>query len=182
MDKADFDKVYIAHFSKMKRFAKEYVFFEEDAENIVQDVFLEFWESKDVRCVPANITAFLFTVTKNKCLDHLKHATVVSNAIPNLQEEYSLALAINLEALDEFDQEYFGRDIDTLLADAIDSLPDKCREIFVKSKIEGKRHKDIAVELSISTHTIEKQMNIAYRKLRTDLKYYFSAIFFLLIL
>ena len=42
----DFEQIYLSYFSKMKRFAREYVLSDEDAENIVQDVFLDFWEKK----------------------------------------------------------------------------------------------------------------------------------------
>ena len=53
---------------------------------------------------------------------------------------------------------------------AINSLPEKCREIFIKNKIEGKKQKEIALELNISINTIESQMAIAYKKLRVELK------------
>lgn len=53
---------------------------------------------------------------------------------------------------------------------AIDALPPQCREIFFRSKIEGKKHAEIAQELNISINTIESQMSIAYRKLRKSLE------------
>ncbi|MDD4116039.1 MAG: sigma factor, partial [Massilibacteroides sp.] len=43
-----FEEIYLQYYSRMKRFAREYVITEEDAENVLQDVFLEFWEKKDV--------------------------------------------------------------------------------------------------------------------------------------
>ncbi len=72
-----FEEVYLAYFSKMKYFAKEYVLSEGDAENIVQDVFTELWEKKEILTMPVNLVAYLFTATKNKCLNHLRHKTVV---------------------------------------------------------------------------------------------------------
>ena len=62
----------------------------------------------------------------------------------------------------------------------IDSLPEKCREIFIKSKIEGKRQKDIATELNISLKTVENQMAIAYKKIKGELKDYLPLLLFLL--
>ena len=61
-------------------------------------------------------------------------------------------------------------DIDTIIQKAIDNLPEKCREIFVMNKIEGKKQKVIAQELNISIHTVESQMAIAYKKLKEALK------------
>ena len=46
--KSNFDKIYVTYFLRMKRFAKEYVLFDEDAENIVQDVFVMLWEKREV--------------------------------------------------------------------------------------------------------------------------------------
>jgi RNA polymerase sigma factor (sigma-70 family) len=63
-------------------------------------------------------------------------------------------------------------DIDAVIQNAIDSLPEKCRQIFVMNKIEGKKQKVIAQELNISVHTVESQMAIAYKKLKEALKDY----------
>ena len=62
----------------------------------------------------------------------------------------------------------------------VDSLPEKCREIFIKSKIEGKKQKDIAAELNISLKTVENQMDIAYKKIKSELKDYLPLLIFLL--
>lgn len=164
----------------MKRFAKEYVLLEEDAENIVQDVFLQLWEKKDIIGMPVNMVAFLFTATKNKCLDYLKHKKVVLKATTALLEEQKMTMEMNLEALETFDQSVFAdSEVETLLTNAINSLPEKCRIIFVKSRLEGKKHKEIAAELNISTHTIEAQMNIALKKIRSQLKNYLPLLIFI---
>ena len=63
-------------------------------------------------------------------------------------------------------------DIERALEEAISRLPEKCREIFVMSKLQGIRHADIAQQLGISVNTIESQMGIAYRKLRQELRQY----------
>ena len=63
--RGDFDTIYINNFSRLFLFAKEYVLFDEDAENIVQDVFLMLWEKKEVLRVNISLTAYLFTLVKN---------------------------------------------------------------------------------------------------------------------
>ena len=70
-------------------------------------------------------------------------------------------------------------DVEQLLSKVIDSLPERCREIFLKSKIEGKKQKEIAEEMNISINTVETQMGIAYKKLRNELKDYFPLFIFL---
>jgi len=178
----DFGKVYVAHFSKMKRFAQEYVSSEEDAENIVQDVFLELWEKRAVLSMPVNLMAFLFTATKNRCVDHLRHKTVVRETADKLMEEQRLLLKMKFDSLEAFDQNFLtDSDIEEILNKAIEALPEKCRQIFIKSRIEGKKQKEIAAELNVSINTVETQMGIAYKKLRDELKDYLPLLFFLLI-
>ena len=175
----DFEQVYIAQYSKLKRFSKEYVMMDEDAEDIVHNVFLDLWEKRDIINLPINLNAFLYTVTKNKCLNYLKHKKVIWDTTSKMEEEQRTALRMKFESLKVLDEGIFAeRDIELIIEKAVNSLPEKCREIFVKSRLEGKKHKEIADELSISTHTVEAQMNIAYKKLRIALKDYLGLIIF----
>lgn len=166
-----FEDIYLSYFSKMKYFALEYVIREEDAENIVQDVFTELWEKREMLSMHINLVAYLFTTVKNRCLNHLRHKTIVQETATLIQEEYLITLRMNLNSLEAFDQNLFSdQDIEKLITRALDTLSPKCREIFVMSKIEGKKQKQIAAELNISINTVETQIGIAYKKLRTELK------------
>ena len=178
-----FEDIYLSYFSKMKYFAKEYVISEEDAENIVQDVFVELWENKEMLNMHMNLIAYLFTTIKNKCLNHLRHKLVVQETASKLQEEYTISIRMNLDSLEAFDNNLFSdQDIEKIISRALDTLSEKCRTIFIMSKIEGKKQKEIAQELNISINTIETQMGIAYKKLRIELKDYFPILLFILCL
>lgn len=182
-DQADirFEDIYLSYFSKMKHFAQEYVILEEDAENIVQDVFTELWEKREMLNMPINLIAYLFTTIKNKCLNHLRHKTIVNETANLLQEEYFITLRMNLNSLEAFDQNLFSeQDIEQIITKALNTLSPKCKEIFIMSKIEGKKQKQIAAELNISINTVETQIGIAYKKLRVELKNYMPLFLFLL--
>lgn len=169
----DFDKIYVMYFSRMHRFAKEYVLFDEDAENIVQDVFLQLWEKKDVLDIQVNLIAYLFALVKNRCLDYLRHKVVA--------EEYKQELAVKLSALELLDSSFTSDDdIEGLVRSSIDKLPGRCREIFIKSRIEGKRYREIADEMNLSVNTVENQMSIALKKLRVELRDYLSLLVFII--
>lgn len=166
-DKTEFEDIYVKHFYRMIRLAQEYVISREDAENIVQDVFLNLWEQKRPLPSQINVFAFLFTSVKNGCVDFLRHKMVVLKTEDVLKDEHLSALQMNYQSLEAFDEkDLFGPDIETIIQNAIDSLPDKCREIFILSKIEGKKQKEIAQSLNISINTVESQMAIAYKKLK----------------
>ncbi len=169
-DKA-FEDIYVRYYTRLKRFTQEYVVAEEDAENILQDVFLDFWEKREALLSHVNLIAFLFTAIKSRSIDFLRRKTLEQEVVNLIQEEYSLTLKMNLNSLLAFDEHTFSQEeTEELINRAIASLPDKCREIFIKNKIEGKNRKDIAAELNISINTIETQMTIAYKKLKASLK------------
>ena len=177
----NFERIYKVYYPKMFAFAKQYVGSDADAENIVQDVFTELWERKELLTyTEMNWVALLFTSIKNKCIDLLRHRIVVQEAVNRMQEEYQITLRMKLDSLEIFDQSILSeQDIEQLISDAIDSLPEKCREIFIKSKIEGKKQKEIADELNVSVKTVENQMNIAYKKIKVRLKDYLPLLIFL---
>jgi len=169
----NFDRIYVIYFSRMKRFAKEYVLSDEDAENIVQDVFMLLWEKRDVLEVQVSLVPYLFSLVKNKCLDYLRRKVVV--------EEYKQELSVKLFSLELMDYSFSSdEEIEMLVTNAVNKLPDRCREIFIKSRVEGKKYREIAEELNISVNTVENQMSIALKKLRVELKDYLSLLLFLI--
>ncbi|MDL2208972.1 RNA polymerase sigma-70 factor [Parabacteroides sp. OttesenSCG-928-O15] len=176
----EFERVYVHYYARMKRFAKEYVVSEEDAENILQDVFTDLWEKRDKLPEPINLIAFFFTAIRNRCIDMLRRKTLEEEAASRMQEEALLTLRMNLSSLQALDANLFHEEsVEDIINRAISSLPDKCREIFIKSKLEGKKQKEIAAELNISVNTVETQMGIAYKKLREGLKDIYPLFFFL---
>ena len=180
--KENFDSIYINNFSRLFLFAKEYVLFDEEAENIVHDIFLMLWEKREALRVDVSLTAYLFTLVKNKCIDFLRHQMVEQMYSENVKHEYNEELNVKLFALESFDHNFSSEeDIETLLRNAIDKLPERCRLIFIKSRIEGKKYKEIAEELNLSVNTVEGQISIALKKLREELKDYLPLLLFLFI-
>lgn len=165
----------------MKFFAKEYVIQEEDAENIVQDVFMELWENSALLSTHTNIFAFLFTAVKNRCIDFLRRKTLSQKVKDNIQSEQSILLDIKLQSLEYFDDNMLSSsNIESIVDNAINQLPERCREIFVLNKIEGKKQREIAKILNISIHTVESQMSIANRRLKELLKDLLPLLFFVI--
>ena len=180
--KENFDSIYINNFSRLFLFAKEYVLFDEEAENIVQDIFLMLWEKREALRVDVSLTAYLFTLVKNKCIDFLRHQMVEQMYSENVKHEYNEELNVKLFALESFDHNFSSEEqIEILLRNAIDKLPERCRLIFIKSRIEGKKYKEIAEELNLSVNTVEGQISIALKKLREELKDYLPLLLFLYI-
>lgn len=169
--KIQFEKAYINYYARMIRFAQEYVIREEDAENIVHDIFTEIWEKKIDFPAQQNFSSYVFVMLKNKCIDFLRRKATEREIITQIQDEYMQLLKLKFESLEALNNKLLAEpDIDSTIQKAIESLPEKCRQIFVMNKIEGKKQKNIAEELNISINTVESQMAIAYKKLKEELK------------
>ena len=165
---ADFDRIYNIYYPKLVRFANTYLLSFSDSENIVQDIFLRLWENRDQIPCSGNINAYLFTVVKNRCVDTLR--TVKKERFCNLSGIEQQELNLKLYALEAFDENGFTlSELERIIQEAILSLPDRCREIFLLSRMEGLTYKEISERLEISTNTIEGQMSAALRKLRVAL-------------
>lgn len=152
----NFSELYLTYYSKLVRFAKEFVIQEEDAENITQDVFIILWENRDFIERIDNMNAYLFRLVRNKCLDYLKHKVFEQRYVESVQTSYEVDVVED-------------NDTEILIRTAINSLPKRCRDIFLLSRVEGLKYKEISEQLGISVNTVECQMGIALKKLRIKL-------------
>ena len=166
-----FSELYLMYYSKLVRFAKEFVVLEEDAENITQDVFTDLWERRDAIDHIENVNAYLFRLVRNRCLDYLKHKVFEQKYAENVQASFEIELNLKLQSLDRFDVSDIseGNETERLVRDAINSLPKRCRDIFLLSRMKGLKYREISEKLGISVNTVECQMGIALKKLRVKL-------------
>jgi len=177
-----FEEVYVSYYARLRRFACNYVISQQDAEDIVHDVFVSLWENWDTLQTHSNLFAFLFLSIRNRCIDFLRRKSLASKAEGLLAEEYHLAMKANLNSLEALQHTPLSvSEVEQILSRALDALPERCREIFKKSRLEGKKQADIAREMNISVNTVESQMAIAYRKLREQLKEMLPLLIFLLV-
>lgn len=166
-----FSELYLMYYPKLVRFAKEFVVLEEDAENITQYVFTDLWERRDAIDHIENVNAYLFRLVRNRCLDYLKHKVFEQKYAENVQASFEIELNLKLQSLDRFDVSDIseGNETERLVRDAINSLPKRCRDIFLLSRMKGLKYREISEKLGISVNTVECQMGIALKKLRVKL-------------
>ncbi len=174
----NFKHIYLSYYPGLVRFATEYVLEQEEAENIVQDVFVMLWEQKYTLSYIENLRAYLYKIVKHKCIDFLRHAIIVSEKNNIWKDNYMLEYTYNLSAIEDMKDHLFeDSDIDSVLFQVIDELPDKCREIFLMSRFDNLSHKEIADKLAISTSTVNNQIALAMKKLKGKLQHLLSILF-----
>ena len=166
-----FDEFYISWYSRAKRFARHYVLTDADAENMVQDVFLQLYEHWSALDGTMNITAYLFTSLRNRCLNALRQQLKEQREREQYCAEEVLMTQVKYGSLESIDATFRDdTDIVERIRQAVDALPEQCRRVFIMHKLEGLRNKDVARELGITVNTVEAQMKVAYRKLRIELR------------
>ncbi|WP_430972351.1 RNA polymerase sigma-70 factor [Sunxiuqinia rutila] len=135
---------------------------EEETKNMVQDVFLKFWNDRRKIVITTSVRSYLFVSVKNRSLDYLKKKKRQGTKVEFEGKDFSE------EAIDT----YVLSELETLFKESLDKLPARCREVFELSRFEGLKNRDIAKQLDISEKTVENQMTKALKILKLELKDY----------
>ena len=159
-DKDAFKYFFDRYYNDLCNFVNIYLHNQTLSEEIVEDIFVFFWENKEKIQIDTSVKSFLFSASKFKSLNLLRNSKNQKRIIEKIGKSEPL---ISTEKTDSyFDTDEFRK----ILDGAVGQLAPKCREIFLLSKIEGLSNKEIAERLSISIKTVESQMTIALKKLR----------------
>lgn len=160
----DIEFLFKQHYKRLYRVAYQVVNDEAAADDIVQEVFIHIWNKKNELTINTTIEGYLIKSTVNRALNYLEKNKRVLKVEFSNQIEYNHFS--NLEELSTVDNEMFQN----LIHKALDELPPKCKAIFILSRFENMKNKEIAEQLDISIKTVENQMTIALSKLNNELK------------
>lgn len=133
----------------------------DQAEDIVQQMFVGLWEKRAETNIDGNPRSYLLRSVHNACLNHLKHLKVrVEHA------NHTKVNAADSEMRDLLEEE----ELRTHVKQCVQQLPAQCRKIFLMSRVQGKKYQQIADELDLSVKTVENQMGKALKLMREGLQ------------
>ncbi|MGB8194313.1 MAG: RNA polymerase sigma-70 factor [Chitinophagaceae bacterium] len=142
-------------------FAQNFIDDPQAAQDVVSEVFIQFWEKAGTFDNFYKIKAWLYTSTKNACLSHSqrnKYRPLTNSLIEEMQtHDIALNKIIWTEVLHEIKAE-------------ADVLPGKCKQIFELSFIEGHSNEEIADMMHLSLQTVKNQKVKALKRIREKLK------------
>lgn len=164
-DKKSLEALFKILYTPLRNYANLIINSKEDAEDIVQEVFLKLWNGRTDLDESKSIKTYLYVCTKNGCLNWLKHTKVRS--------DYARVMAMVYESSSEElspHESLIASDIENDLSIALNDLPTQCRRIFELSRFEGLKYHEIASKLNISIKTVETQMSRALVKVKFQLK------------
>ncbi len=162
-DSKAFEELYYIYSERLYYFSLRYLKNREDAEGLVQEIFIKVWENRNGLKQGLSFNAYLFTIAKNTIFN--QHRKKVNE---NAYKEY---------LRNYLDQHHNKTENDIILADmkkridkSIESLPPQRKLIFQLSRNEGLSYKEIAAQLNISEKTVEAHMRLALKTLRAAVR------------
>ncbi len=169
-----FERAFKEHFKALHAYAFTIIRDEENAEEIVQNVFFKLWEKKEQMEGITSLKAYLYKATYNDSLNFLKH-----NKVRAAYETY--AKATNSDRNDAVDT-LSTKELQAKIDKALNELPEQCRTIFQMSRFEELKYREIADQLGLSVKTVENQMGKALKVLREKLADCLPLLFILIFL
>lgn len=162
-----FEELFRQYSKPLFYFAAKFVE-DEAAKDIVQDVFVKLW-SDQLTTIRQSLNSLLFTMVRNSCLQQLEKQKVKNRYLEstklNLQEE-------ELRFYSEEKSSLIEQELEDKLNVVLNNLPVRCRQIFLMSRFENKKNREISEELAISLKAVEKQITKALATMRIEMKDY----------
>ena len=172
-DEQVFETIFRTYYERLCNYANTILNDMDEAEEMVQGAFLTVWEKHDTLEIHTSVKSYLYRAVHNSCLNRVKHFKV--------RKTYGDSVKNQTELLhDDASQDLIGSELDAIVANAIDSLPDQCRLVFKLSRFENLTYAEIAEQLGISVKTVENHMVKALKVLREKLKDYLPVLIWLL--
>ena len=168
-------------YSRLYNFAIGYLKNERNAEEVIQDVFLQLWDNREKLTDNTSINAYLFTLTRNRCIDVIRRERLLIQFHTDKKEEYIYLTnsyhALSDPVLDHIFEKEFQNEIDK----TVNALPDQCQKVFYLSREKGLKNKEISELLHISQKTVETHITKALKTIRLTLEKKFPESFNLML-
>lgn len=174
-----FSKLYTNYRLRFIRFAQTYLSDASLAEDIVMESLAYYWEHRKELKNDENIPAYLLTVIKHKCLNHLRQERLHNERDSLLSEVGLWELDFKINTLSSCDPyELYSNEVQEIVNRTLKKLPSKTRQIFLMNRYENISYPEIAKKLDLNQKTIEYHISKALKELRIALKDYFPSLIF----
>lgn len=172
LDLAAFNRLFGDYQQRFIRFALSYIADSAAAEDIVMESFVAAWNRRE-RLTAASFPPYTLTVVRNKCLNYLRAQGVRSRAAERIHSHDARMLRTRIATLEACDpEELFSAEARALVEKTLDRLPQRTREIFVRSRVRDESYKQIAAEMGTTVKSVEFEVSKAMKVLRVALKDY----------
>jgi RNA polymerase sigma-70 factor (family 1) len=161
-DVKQFESLFRSSYVSLVRYARTLVKDQDDAEEIVQDLFYRIWQDREKIKIESSLNGYLFRAVHNRCLHFIEHNRIVVKHA----EEMSFRAQESPESPSDI---LNYKELQARIAGILEKLPERCGKIFCMNRFEGLKYNEIAEKLSVSVKTVEANMGRALREFRKEL-------------
>ena len=158
-DSPAFGQLFDLFYEKVYRFTSYFIRMREDREEVVSEVFRAIWQNKHLLGGVHNFESYLYVVVRNESFKMLRSQSKYRYLSI---DEMPVELVIPGQ---NSDGELLDREMMGIYTEALDELPERCKLIFLMIREERLKYKEVAEILSITEGTVERQINIATKKM-----------------
>lgn len=171
MDIQSFNALFNEYYKRFIHFAVGYLKDEQIAEDFVSEAFTVYWEKRSNLNPETNPPAYILTIIKNKCLNHIKHIQIQQRIIEELKDHSEWVLQTKISTLEACDPEFiFSKELQEIIDSSLEKLPKRTQQIFSLSRDEGLTYREIASKTNLSSKAVEFHISKALNQLRVSLK------------
>lgn len=156
-----FHRLFSQYYRRLVGYASRFVQDYAVAEDLVQDAFARLWEKRGM-LEAVSLSSLLFTMVRNNCINHLKRLALVDihsvDWLENLDGEERL---YHFDMCPDVEMALLYKELEAQIPQVLEQLPARSREIFLMSRRQGLKNREIAEQLSISTTAVEKHIKRA---------------------
>lgn len=157
-----FDILFENYSAKLYRFSFSLLKNHEDSKEIVQETFYRVWEKRHDIDSSKSFRAFLFTISYHLIIDHLR-LKLKDQEYRKFLKEYFKTEEVKVDMVTDYET------LNQQISAIIEELPAKRKQIFTLSREQGLSHKEIAEKLNISVKTVENQINLTQKLIKSRL-------------
>lgn len=166
-DQRALELLFSIYFPRLNDFARNVIRDDVLSQDIVQEIFVKVWE-KRTEIESINLEAFLFRLVRNRCIDYIKHLKVVNNRMQEIRLSSKYEELYRIDFVGNEPYVLIEQELKLKIENTIQHLPERCREVFVLSRINGLKNKEIAEKLNINIKNVERHLSRAMQSFKEN--------------
>lgn len=155
-----YEKLYRDYYEMLVRFAEGILFDEEEAQDMVQEVFLDLWNKDKNILIDSSIKTYLYSCLKHKTFNRIKKLKIIDRHQDQVKE--AILYAMDYSSLPEYE-------LKEKIQSVFEEFSPQMRKVVELHSFSGLKYKEIAEELDISVNSVKTHMKRAYKRLRDEL-------------
>lgn len=160
--------LFVNYYESLCRFAFSFVKNKQEAEELVNDVFLQLWRKREHISIEHSVKAYLFASVRHASLAMLQKKVIVFDSLDDVLQHPQETITP--------EQETAHSELTLLVAQALENLPERTRQVFLLSRFENLKYAEIAQTLALSEKTVEGHITKALAHLRECLRKYYPSV------